>query len=69
MDLNEARIMVTGGGGFIGSHVIEELCKENEYLMEYDLLNNMGYGTLKHREAIEHYGVTEYHRKSFKGCH
>ena len=48
---------------------IEELCKENEYLMKYDLLNNMGYGTQKHRDTIKQYGVTEYHRKSFKGCH
>jgi ribonuclease HII len=37
--------------------------------MKYDLLNNMGYGTQKHRDTIKQYGVTEYHRKSFKGCH
>ena len=47
---------------------IEELCKENEYLIKYDLLNNMGYGTQKHRHAIKEHGITKYHRKSFKGC-
>ena len=47
---------------------IEDLCKENEYLIKYDLLNNMGYGTQKHRDAIKDHGITKYHRKSFKGC-
>lgn len=32
----------------------------------YDLKNNKGYGTKKHLEAIEKYGITEYHRLSFK---
>lgn len=31
----------------------------------YDIKNNMGYGTLKHRNAIKQYGITKYHRKSF----
>jgi ribonuclease HII len=32
---------------------------------QYDWLNNKGYGTLKHREAILKYGHTPLHRKSF----
>lgn len=32
----------------------------------YDLKNNKGYGTKKHLEAIEKYGITKYHRLSFK---
>jgi len=32
---------------------------------EYDWINNKTYGTLKHRLAIEKYGLTEHHRKSF----
>jgi ribonuclease HII len=32
---------------------------------QYDWLNNKGYGTLKHRQAIEEFGLTKYHRKSF----
>ena len=32
----------------------------------YDLANNKGYGTKKHIEAIKEYGITNYHRLSFK---
>ena len=35
---------------------------------KYGLLNNMGYSTKQHMEAIKKYGVTEYHRKSFSPC-
>ena len=31
----------------------------------YDLKNNKGYGTKKHLEAIEKYGITKYHRLSY----
>ena len=36
-----------------------------EYPM-YDLKNNKGYGTKKHLEAIKKYGITKYHRLSYK---
>ena len=32
----------------------------------YDLASNKGYGTKKHIEAIKEYGITKYHRLSFK---
>lgn len=32
---------------------------------DYEWGNNKGYGTLKHRLAIKHKGLTKYHRKSF----
>jgi ribonuclease HII len=32
----------------------------------YDLANNKGYGTKKHIAAIKQYGITKYHRLSFK---
>lgn len=32
---------------------------------DYDLENNKGYGTKKHREAILKYGPTPLHRKTF----
>ena len=32
---------------------------------DYDWLNNKGYPTRKHREAIAKYGITIHHRKSF----
>lgn len=36
-----------------------------EYPM-YNWKQNKGYGTREHREAIQEYGITKYHRKSFK---
>lgn len=36
-----------------------------EYPM-YNWKNNKGYGTREHREAIKEFGITKYHRKSFK---
>ena len=41
------------------------LVKENPELDEYDLLNNKGYGTQKHRDCILTKGITGWHRKSF----
>lgn len=38
---------------------------DQEYPM-YDLKNNKGYGTKKHIEAIKKYGITKYHRLSYK---
>lgn len=35
---------------------------------EYDLSQNKGYGTVKHRQAIEKWGVTPQHRLSFAPC-
>jgi len=32
---------------------------------EYDFASNKGYGTLKHRNAIAKYGLTDLHRASF----
>lgn len=32
----------------------------------YDLAHNKGYGTKKHIKAIKEYGITKYHRLSFK---
>ena len=37
----------------------------NDFL-EYKWKNNKGYPTRDHREAIEEFGVTEHHRKSFR---
>jgi ribonuclease HII len=35
---------------------------------EYDLGRNKGYGTAKHRHALEKYGVSPQHRQSFRPC-
>lgn len=47
---------------------IVELVKNNNELEKYDLLNNHGYGTKKHLDAIKNFGISEWHRKSYKTC-
>jgi len=47
---------------------IIQLVKDYPELEKYDIQNNKGYGTKKHMEAIEKYGITKWHRKSFKPC-
>jgi len=47
---------------------IINLVNDDEELNKYDLKNNMGYATLKHREAIKKYGIHKLHRKSFSTC-
>ena len=48
---------------------IKNLCLDNPELdTMYSLSKNMGYGTKKHIEGIHKYGITKYHRKSFKPC-
>lgn len=34
----------------------------------YGLKQNMGYGTVKHLKALQRFGPTALHRKSFRGC-
>ena len=41
------------------------MVKMSEKYPEYDFANNKGYGTLKHRQAIQKYGLTDLHRTSF----
>jgi len=45
---------------------ITQLVKENPLLVNYDLLNNKGYGTKSHKLALKEFGPTKWHRKSFK---
>jgi len=48
---------------------IKDLCEKNIELNEkYDLLNNMGYPTKKHLLGIKTYGISNYHRKTYKSC-
>ena len=47
---------------------IIELCETNNNLDYYDIRNNKGYGTKLHMEALNEFGPTEFHRKSFKPC-
>ena len=34
----------------------------------YDLAGNKGYGTQRHRQALQQYGATPWHRMSFRPC-
>jgi len=46
-----------------------ELCEKYPDLVTmYGLDTNMGYGTKKHREGIDEFGITNYHRRSFGCC-
>ena len=47
---------------------ILNLVKENPILEKYTIQNNKGYGTSDHMKAIQNYGITQWHRKSFKPC-
>ena len=47
---------------------INDLCNTHPLLERYDLRKNNGYGTDKHMKAIKQYGITQFHRKSFKCC-
>ncbi|MEY8847795.1 ribonuclease HII [Psychroserpens sp. XS_ASV72] len=42
------------------------MAKIHEEFPMYNWLQNKGYPTKEHREAIKKYGVTKYHRKSFR---
>lgn len=48
---------------------IEELCVQYPELNErYHLAKNMGYGTQLHREGIDKWGITQWHRRSYGIC-
>jgi len=44
---------------------IEKLVQSFTDLEKYDLVNNSGYGTQNHIDAIKKYGITQYHHKTF----
>ncbi|AWX43898.1 Ribonuclease H [Flagellimonas maritima] len=44
----------------------EYMCKIHEEFPIYNWKRNKGYPTKEHREAIREYGLTKYHRKSFR---
>jgi len=47
---------------------MKDLSSKYPILQRYDWINNKGYGTKKHREAIVIYGLSPYHRKTFGIC-
>ena len=47
---------------------ILQLVEKYPDLKKYGIDKNKGYGTKQHMEAIETYGITEWHRKTFAPC-
>jgi len=67
--------IVKGDGKYMSIAAASILAKtyRDDYMenlhQEYPVYNwkkNMGYPTAQHREAIKKYGITDYHRKSFR---
>lgn len=50
-------------------NAILSLCDDNPIFMNYGWQTNFGYGTKKHFDAIQRYGVTPYHRMTFLKKH
>jgi ribonuclease HII len=48
------------------THRDELMSKYAEIYPQYDWHKNVGYPTRTHREAIRKFGITEYHRKTFR---
>ena len=70
-----ARTVVKGDGKYLSIAAASVLAKtyRDEYMMklhqqypQYHWDTNMGYPTKAHYEAIRQYGITTYHRKTFK---
>lgn len=67
--------IIKGDGKYLNIAAASVLAKtyRDEYMTkiheEYPMYNwkqNKGYPTIEHREAIKKYGITKYHRKSFR---
>lgn len=67
--------IIKGDGKYLNIAAASILAKtyRDEYMIkiheEYPMYNwkqNKGYPTIEHREAIKKYGITKYHRKSFR---
>ncbi len=44
----------------------EYMIKLHEEYPQYGWITNKGYGTPEHKRAIEKYGLSPYHRKTFR---
>lgn len=67
--------IIKGDGKFLSIAAASVLAKtyRDEYMRKihkefpmYNWKQNKGYPTVEHREAIKKYGITKYHRKSFR---
>ena len=51
------KALITGGAGFIGSHLAERLLKDGE---EVIIIDNLSTGRLENIESFKHYGTLEF---------
>jgi len=49
-------------------HYMVKLCEEHPELNLYGIAKNKGYASSEHRKAIEQWGITPFHRKTFGIC-
>lgn len=62
----DARSISIAAASIIAKVTRDRLMKEvSEEFPNYGLASNMGYGTAEHLQAIQNYGVTPHHRKTF----
>jgi ribonuclease HII len=50
------------------TNLINDMVNKHQELNQYDIKKNKGYGTPKHLAAINKYGITDFHRKTFGIC-
>ena len=70
--IKNKKVAVTGGLGFIGSHIIEELCKDNEVV----IVDNKATGNIKNIKNFDNEKITVFREsivsadlnKIFEGC-
>ena len=56
MDLSNARVLVTGGAGLVGSHIVDQLVSEGASVIIYDSLVR---GRLEHLESAREHSDLE----------
>lgn len=57
---------IAAAGILAKTHRDEHMAMLHEQYPQYGWATNAGYPTVAHRQAIEEYGATEHHRKSFR---
>ncbi|MCZ2458289.1 MAG: ribonuclease HII [Chitinophagales bacterium] len=63
----DATFMSIAAASILAKTYRDDLMKRlHDEFPQYGWINNKGYGTEAHRKAIEQYGLSKYHRKSFR---
>lgn len=50
------------------SYICDLVNQYPELQTRYDLKSNFGYQATKHREGIAKYGISQFHRKTYRTC-